>query len=293
MLLARDCSTPLPMPARPSRSDGRGPTGPKATFGITNGCQHCIFEIMYIIPISEGTFTVDKTKRFVPFNEHADELQERAAGSLLVEIQPFVITTAKDILLLDTGLGFKRNDELQIYHNLKANGIEPSSITKVLLTHLHKDHAGGIIERTDGQASRLCFEHAQYYVQERELDFAFEKGFPSYITEELQPLQHSSRVTLLKDNGGVIDDYISYELTGAHSMYHQVFKIRTENKIIFFGGDDAPQLQQMRHRFVAKYDYNGKKAMELRKTWWEQGQREKWSFLFYHDTKNPIYTNGR
>lgn len=245
---------------------------------------------MKIIPLSEGTFTVDKTKLFVPFNEH-DELQNRPAGSLLVEIQPFVVITSQDVLLLDTGLGFKVNSELQIHQNLRANGIEPSSVTKVLLTHLHKDHAGGLTEHSDGQR-RLSFEHAQYYVQEREMNFAFEKGFPSYIAEELQPLQRSSQVTLLKENSGVIDDYISYQVTSAHSAYHQVFHIRSQNEIIFFGGDDAPQLQQMKHRFVAKYDYNGKRTMELRKTWWEQGRKEKWTFLFYHDVKNPIYTNN-
>jgi glyoxylase-like metal-dependent hydrolase (beta-lactamase superfamily II) len=246
---------------------------------------------MDIIPLSEGTFTVDKTKRFAPFNEQDDELQKRPAGSLLVEIQPFIVITSKDILLLDTGLGFKSNGELQIHQNLKANGIEPSSVTKVLLTHLHKDHAGGVAERTNGQ-SHLSFERAHYYVQERELNFAFEKGFPSYITQELELLQGSTSVTLLKENNGIIDDYISYQVTGAHSTYHQVFHIRGENEIIFFGGDDAPQLQQMKHRFVAKYDYNGKKAMELRKTWWELGQKEGWKFLFYHDVKTPIYANS-
>jgi glyoxylase-like metal-dependent hydrolase (beta-lactamase superfamily II) len=248
---------------------------------------------MQIIPLSEGTFTVDKTKLFVPFNDELDELQKRPVGSLLVEIQPFVVITSKDVLLLDTGLGFRTNDGLQIHQNLRANGIEPSSVTKVLLTHLHKDHAGGIAERRDGQESRLTFERAQYCLQERELNFAFEKGFPSYMTEELQPLQLSSQVALLKENTGIIDDYISYEVTGAHSMYHQVFYIRSENETIFFGGDDAPQLQQMKHRFVAKYDYNGKKAMELRKRWWELGQKEQWVFLFYHDVRNAVYTTER
>jgi glyoxylase-like metal-dependent hydrolase (beta-lactamase superfamily II) len=51
-----------------------------------------------------------------------------------------VIITSKDILLLDTGLGLKKR-ELQIHKTLHA-GINPSDITKVLLTHLHKDHAG-------------------------------------------------------------------------------------------------------------------------------------------------------
>lgn len=237
---------------------------------------------MKIIPLSEGTFTVDKTKQFVPFDNKEDELQARSAGSLLVEIQPFVVITSKDILLLDTGLGFMQNGKPQIHQNLINNGINPSEVTKVLLTHLHKDHAGGI-QWND----KLSFSNATYYVQKRELDFAFEKGFPSYITEELGQLKDSSQVQLL-DGNGTIDDYIQYELTGAHSPNHQVFWIKDEERIIFFGGDDAPQLQQMKHRFVAKYDFNGMKTMELRGEWWERGHAEHWTFLFYHDVKNPI-----
>jgi hypothetical protein len=55
-------------------------------------------------------------------------------GSLLVEIQPFIIITSKDILLLDTGLGFEKDGRLQIHRNLADAGINPSDITKVLLT---------------------------------------------------------------------------------------------------------------------------------------------------------------
>ena len=46
----------------------------------------------------------------------------------------------------------------------------------------------------------------------------------------------------------------------------------------------------MKHRFAAKYDYNGKKAMELRQQWWEKGEKEKWTFLFYHDVKNAVWS---
>ncbi|HEU5165953.1 MAG TPA: MBL fold metallo-hydrolase [Chitinophagaceae bacterium] len=241
---------------------------------------------MKIIPLSEGTFTIDKTKLFVPFDEDVHDLQQRPPGSLLVEIQPFIIITSKDILLLDTGLGFEKNGQLQIHKNLGNAGIDPSDITKVLLTHLHKDHAGGVSMGTGHE--HLSFSNATFYLQEKELKFAFEKGFPSFIPEELEPLKNSDHVVLLKDDEGTIDDYIHYKITGAHSPYHQVFWIKENDKTIFFGGDDAPQLQQMKHRFVAKYDHDGKKAMELRRRWWEQGQKEKWTFLFYHDVKNPI-----
>ena len=241
---------------------------------------------MKIIPLSEGTFTIDKTKLFVPFDEDVHDLQQRPVGSLLVEIQPFVVITSNDILLLDTGLGFEKHGRLQLHKNLSNAGINPSAITKVLLTHLHKDHAGGI--STGSNHYQLSFPDAKYYLQKKELDFAFEKGFPSFITEEFEILKTSPQVVFLEDDEGKINDTIHYKITGAHSPFHQVFWIREKEKIIFFGADDAPQLQQMKHRFVAKYDFDGKKAMELRRSWWEQGQEEKWTFLFYHDVKNPI-----
>jgi glyoxylase-like metal-dependent hydrolase (beta-lactamase superfamily II) len=244
---------------------------------------------MKIIPLSEGTFTIDKTKLFFPFDEDVHDLQERPVGSLLVEIQPFAVITSKDILLLDTGLGFEKDGQMQVHKNLIEAGIDPASITKVLLTHLHKDHAGGVSTGADHE--QLSFPNATFYLQERELNFAFEKGFPSFITEELEVLKNSDKINLLKDDEGLIDEYIHYKITGAHSPYHQVFWIKENNKTTFFGGDDAPQLQQMKHRFVAKYDYDGKKAMELRRIWWEQGQEEKWTFLFYHDIKAPIFKN--
>src|ERR1700754_385636 len=99
---------------------------------------------MQIIPLSEGAFTIDKTKRFVPFDIEKDDLQSRPAGSLLVEVQPFAIVTSDDILVIDTGLGYEKDGVLQIHRNLLDAGIDPAKVTKVLMSHLHKDHAGGI-----------------------------------------------------------------------------------------------------------------------------------------------------
>lgn len=246
---------------------------------------------MKIIPLSEGTFTIDKTKLFVPFDQKAHVLQDRPTGSLLVEIQPFVVVTKKDVLLLDTGLGFRKGGMLQIHRNLAEQGIQPEAITKVLLTHLHKDHAGGVsMEDPLSSMRHLSFANATYYVQQREMDFAFEKGFPSFMTDELEELRDSRQVTWLREDTGTIDGYIDFALTGGHSPFHQVFWITEGDRVVFFGGDEAPQLQQMKSKFVAKYDYNGKRAMELRQQWWEQGKQEHWTFLFYHDVQSPMYS---
>ncbi|RFM29916.1 MBL fold metallo-hydrolase [Deminuibacter soli] len=242
---------------------------------------------MKIIPLSEGEFTIDKSKVFVPFNKENDDLQARATGSLLVEVQPFVVITEKDILLIDTGLGFMKDGELQLHANLKANGINPGEITKVLMSHLHKDHAGGVSVRDRFGDYRLSFPAATYYVQQQELEYALEIGTSSYIADEVRELQDAKNVVLLHGDGE-IDGYIRYQVTGAHSKYHQVFWITEKDETVFFGGDDAPQFGQMKNRFVAKYDYDGKKCMELRKQWWEEGQAAHWTFLFYHDVKTPF-----
>jgi hypothetical protein len=96
---------------------------------------------------------------------------------------------------------------------------------------------------------------------------------------------------VLLEGDGVIDNYIRYQVTGAHSPYHQVFWITEGDETIFFGADDAPQLHQMKHRYAAKYDYDGKKAMQLRQQWWEEGKEKNWTFLFYHDIKTPFVSN--
>jgi len=244
--------------------------------------------MLQIIPLSEGSFTIDKTKIFVPFDIEKDDLQQRPIGSLLVEVQPFVIVTDKDVLLIDAGLGFSQQGQLQLFNNLAAHQIKPEQITKVLMSHLHKDHAGGISKRDNLGNYSLSFPNATYYVQEQELKFALETGFPSYMAEEIDVLQNHPKVVLLNGNG-FIDEYIEYQLTAAHSPYHQVFWIRTNNEILFFGGDDAPQLQQMKSKFIAKYDFDGKKCMQLRQEWWEAGTQQGWTFLFYHDIKTPYF----
>ena len=242
---------------------------------------------MQIVPLSEGSFTVDQSKRFVPFIKGSDELQERSRGSLLVEIQPFVVITSEDVILLDAGLGFEKQGELQLHRNLLDAGIRPSEITKVLMSHLHKDHVGGLGKLLDGQRVP-AFPNATHYIQRQEWEFALSGQSSSYLADELNVIRLLENLQLL-DGNGVIDGYIRYEITGAHSRYHQVFSIVDGGERVFFGGDDAPQLQQMKSRFVAKYDYDGKKCMQLRQDWWERGHQEGWTFLFYHDIKSPVY----
>ena len=90
---------------------------------------------MKIIPLSEGAFSIDKTKQFIAFDKAKDNIEQRAVGSLLVEIQPFCVVTSKDIIVIDTGLGF-RNEEgvLQIHQNLWKHKLgEEMKVEQILI----------------------------------------------------------------------------------------------------------------------------------------------------------------
>jgi len=124
----------------------------------------------------------------------------------------------------------------------------------------------------------ISFPYATYYVQQREFDHAISAGSSSYHPEAFQLLEAFSKLVWLQEDEGWIDDQIRYQVTGGHSLFHQVFWIEEAGEIAFFGGDVAPQLQQMKSRFVAKYDYDGKRSMELRQQWWESSKADHWTF---------------
>ena len=239
-----------------------------------------------IFPLSEGTFTVGRDKMFAPFHLDEHELNDRPTGSLLVEVQPFLVVNDRDVLLFDTGLGFKNpSGVLQLTENLAKHNVHPEDVTKILLSHLHKDHAGGLAHILSDDA----FHNAKIYIYFPELEFAFEKGAPSYMTEDFNHLRHHPNVVWLEGKSGDIDGYIHYEHTGGHSPQHIVYWVDAEDKKLFFGGDEAPQYKQMIVKYVAKYDFDGKKAMELREKWAEQARAEGWHLMFYHDVKNPTH----
>jgi glyoxylase-like metal-dependent hydrolase (beta-lactamase superfamily II) len=181
-------------------------------------------------------------------------------------------------------LGLTDEDgQFQLYKNLRDQGINPGDITMVVMSHLHKDHAGGLINPYTRQ---LAFENATYHIQQQELDYAIEIGSSSYNTDLLELLRNNDNLVLTEAEAGHIADGISYEVTGAHSKYHRVIWLKEGEETIFFGADDAPQLSQMKTRFAAKYDYDGKRAMQLREKWLEEGTD--WQFLFYHDIQTPV-----
>ena len=87
-------------------------------------------------------------------------------------INILVIVKGERIILFDTGSGAALgNNSGRFVKNLQAGGIEPEAVTDILITHLHVDHVGGILN-DQGQP---VFKNAVYYLPEIEHDFWMSK----------------------------------------------------------------------------------------------------------------------
>ncbi|MFW0717699.1 MBL fold metallo-hydrolase [Pedobacter sp. N23S346] len=237
---------------------------------------------MSVIALKLGNYTVNKSKKFSLIDSSVAESGAKVA------IQPFLITTEKDLILLDAGINLNQGEVPPICQRLKDENVDPDQVTKVLISHLHKDHIDGIGYFSDRKFIE-SFPNATIYIQQRELDFALtQEGNPSYRIEMLEQLALLPNVVLLNDDEGNITDEISYEVSGGHTPHHQVFWIKENEETIFYGADNLPQRNYLKFQVAFKNDYEGRKALEARQKWEEEGRQQEWKVLLYHDMEKPI-----
>jgi glyoxylase-like metal-dependent hydrolase (beta-lactamase superfamily II) len=238
---------------------------------------------MKIIPIKEGNFVADKFKNFKILEENP------VSKGVRMSIQPFLIITENDHILIDTGLGWKnKQGKLIINEILQEENIKTSQITKVLLSHLHKDHINGTLVETD-HGYKPNFPNAKIYIQKRELDFAFEsRGNPSFDLEILEALIQQPNIVWMDDDQGQINDEIYYEVVGGHTPFMQIFKITENDETVFYGADNLPQESYLKYHLAYKSDFDGKKAMQLRIEWQKEAIENNWKVLLYHDLEKSI-----
>jgi len=246
----------------------------------TSAYLHIKISTMQIFPLGEGSYSVDASKKFVPFDPQTDNPKDRPA-SLFIHVNPFLVKTDTDLILLDTGLGYKdTRDELYLHQHIRNAGFDPEDVTLVLMSHLHYDHSGGLVVERNGQLVP-AFPNATHVIQKQEWDFAITGKSSSYHKEIFEALKTAQHLHFV-EGSGELKPGIKYELSGGHCPYHQVFWIEGDDKKCFFGGDELPEPEQLIRKFIAKYDYDGRKAMMLREEYGKKAAAEGWICLFYH-----------
>jgi glyoxylase-like metal-dependent hydrolase (beta-lactamase superfamily II) len=191
--------------------------------------------------------------------------------------------------MLDAGIGWKNsNGKTVISEILEKENIHPNQVTKVLLSHLHKDHIETVIIRTEN-GFEATYPNAAIYIQKRELDFAMEnRGSHSFDFDTLEKLIELENIVWMDEDEGQITDEISFQVVGGHTPFMQVFWIREKDETVFYGADDLPQESYLKYHLAYKTDFDSRKAMELRIKWQKEAIENHWKILLYHDLDKAV-----
>ncbi len=145
--------------------------------------------------------------------------------------------------VLDTGfdaaMGAKRGRSLvrPVDIGLRAIGIDPATVTDVIISHMHFDHAG----------NREMFPQARYHVQDVEMafctgrcmcyDYARHAFEPDDVVAMVRRL-YDGRV-VFHDGDSEIEPGLSVHRVGGHSRGLQVTRVRTQRGWVVLGSDAA------------------------------------------------------
>lgn len=198
-------------------------------------------------------------------------------------------------VLIETGNGDKFPEkEKRIYgidhdesvaQQLMTIGVEPASITHVVMTHLHFDHAGGATRR-DGDRAVPVFSRARHVVQAREWHDAIhphERNRASYLEENLRPIEAAGLLQLAEGETEIAPG-VRVVPTPGHTAGHQSVLVDDgQGHKVLFLGDVIPTSIHVRLPFIMAYDLDVVGTLESKRRLLSRAAEEKWLLVFGHD----------
>ncbi len=135
--------------------------------------------------------------------------------------------------------------------SLVSLGVDPETITDVVVSHLHFDHAGGLTWEHDGRLVPT-FPQARVHVQRREFEDA-RAGYgimtATYREENYTPLDEADAWNLLDGEAEIVPG-VRAIVTPGHTRGHHSIAVAGRDRTLVFGGDLMPT----RHHVGAPYN---------------------------------------
>jgi glyoxylase-like metal-dependent hydrolase (beta-lactamase superfamily II) len=159
-----------------------------------------------------------------------------------------VVRSGDQTILIDAGLGLDPNLNLpragQLVKRLAAAGIDLSSVTDVVLTHMHMDHVGGLL--VEGVKDRLRPD-LRIHVAAAEVKFweapdfshvNMPQGFPDALraTAKRFAEQYHNHLHMFDEEHEVAPGVV-VRRTGGHTPGHSVVRIASGGDRLTFAGD--------------------------------------------------------
>lgn len=113
-----------------------------------------------------------------------------AGPEYLQPFNPTVVRTPRGLVVFDVGNAPGSSPGTgQFLANMRAAGLDPAEVTAVVLTHLHPDHFGGLLDASGAPN----FPNARIFVGQREWAFWSDEGEESRARDQLKPIFGNAR----------------------------------------------------------------------------------------------------
>jgi glyoxylase-like metal-dependent hydrolase (beta-lactamase superfamily II) len=206
-----------------------------------------------------------------------------------------LIQTPAGRVLVETGVGERMDDRKRTNRGVAGNaivpalqdaGFDPQSIDVVAVSHLHFDHAGGLV-RADGSQA---FPNARLVAQKREWEFALGTNprlQASYDQDELRLWEPQGRAGYADGDEEVLPG-VSVVRTGGHSGGHQAVVVSGPNGKVGFYGDLCMRPWSANPRWVPSFDDFPLTSVEVKASLFRQAAEESWTVVLSHEPSHPV-----
>lgn len=189
-------------------------------------------------------------------------------------VNGYLINTGSRLVLVDTGAAGLFGKTLgNLLKNLKSSGYEPSQVDAVLITHLHGDHIGGLLD----DAGRPAFANATVYLSKAENDFFLSSEIDKFPSDKQFYFKMARDIAAPYIALGRWKTFDSSELPmpgikavaiPGHTPGHTAFEVESGEESILIWGDliHSMAVQFSKPDTSIEFDVDQKQAIATRTT---------------------------
>jgi glyoxylase-like metal-dependent hydrolase (beta-lactamase superfamily II) len=217
---------------------------------------------------------------------------------LLQALNCLFVETPAGRVLIETGIGERVIDKVRDMRRYEGKpivaamtdaGFDPSTVDVVVMSHLHFDHAGGLLR---GDGSR-AFPRAKIVAQKAEWDIALDDNsriVASYDQPELRLVEAWGRGSAVEGERELLPG-VSVVMTGGHSKGHQAVVVHGTGagaKTLAFFGDLGMRPWSANPRWVTAFDDFPLDSVEVKGELFARAADEDWLIALSHEPVTPV-----
>lgn len=176
-------------------------------------------------------------------------------------INVFLAKTKNKTVLFDTGTGTGGS----ALKNLKESGVNPENIDIIIITHMHSDHIGGLLDASGAKA----FVNADVYISQPELEYWLNNIAADVATSSLARSVraiYGDKIKTFEWGDNIVPEIKSIKAPG-HTPGHTIFEISSKQEKLLVVADiiHSLKVQMTDPSMSVVFDVNPKQAAETRK----------------------------